>query len=124
MISRPTYRVTVHEALEHVAGYTITNDLTDRASVFRRDMPPIGTDWLRSKNAPGFTPLGPWIVPAGSIADPSESAPAARPAAASTGADCCATATRWTAPSPGSAEAGRPGTSPAVRPPRLHFPSP
>ncbi|MEU0221389.1 IS110 family transposase, partial [Streptomyces sp. NPDC006265] len=31
------------------------------------DMPPIGTDWLRSKNAPGFTPLGPWIVPAGSI---------------------------------------------------------
>jgi 2-keto-4-pentenoate hydratase/2-oxohepta-3-ene-1,7-dioic acid hydratase in catechol pathway len=72
VISRPAYRVTVEEALEYVAGYTIANDLTDRATVFRRDMPPIGTDWLRSKNAPGFTPLGPWIVPAGSIADPSD----------------------------------------------------
>ncbi|WP_308403331.1 fumarylacetoacetate hydrolase family protein [Streptomyces sp. BV286] len=72
VISRPTHRVTVEEALEHVAGYTIANDLTDRATVFRRDMPAIGTDWLRCKNAPGFTPLGPWIVPAGSIADPSD----------------------------------------------------
>jgi 2-keto-4-pentenoate hydratase/2-oxohepta-3-ene-1,7-dioic acid hydratase in catechol pathway len=72
VISRPTYRITVEEALEHVAGYTIANDLTDRATVFRRDMPPIGTDWLRSKNSPGFTPLGPWIVPAESIADPSD----------------------------------------------------
>ena len=72
VISRPADRVTVEEALEYVAGYTIANDLTDRATVFRRDMPQIGTDWLRSKNAPGFTPLGPWIVPAGSVADPSD----------------------------------------------------
>ncbi|MEH0631718.1 fumarylacetoacetate hydrolase family protein [Streptomyces stelliscabiei] len=72
VISRPTHRVTVEEAWEHVAGYTIANDLTDRSTVFRRDMPAIGTDWLRCKNAPGFTPLGPWIVPAGSIADPSD----------------------------------------------------
>lgn len=72
VISRPAYRVTVAEALDHVAGYTIANDLTDRATVFRRDMPPIGTDWLRCKNAPGFTPLGPWIVPAGSVADLSD----------------------------------------------------
>ena len=35
-------------------------------------MKAIGTDWLRSKNAPGFTPLGPWIVPAESIADPGD----------------------------------------------------
>lgn len=72
VISRPAHRVTVEEALEHVAGYTIANDLTDRATVFRRDMPAIGTDWLRCKNTPGFTPLGPWIVPADSIADPSD----------------------------------------------------
>ncbi|MEU7472703.1 fumarylacetoacetate hydrolase family protein [Streptomyces sp. NPDC044984] len=69
VIGRPAHRVSVEEALDHVAGYTIANDLTDRAAVFRRDMPQIGTDWLRSKNAPGFTPLGPWIVPAASIAD-------------------------------------------------------
>ncbi|USQ86362.1 fumarylacetoacetate hydrolase family protein [Streptomyces phaeoluteigriseus] len=72
VIGRPAHRVSVEEALEHVAGYTIANDLTDRATVFRRDMPQIGTDWLRSKNAPGFTPLGPWIVPAGSVADPGD----------------------------------------------------
>jgi 2-keto-4-pentenoate hydratase/2-oxohepta-3-ene-1,7-dioic acid hydratase in catechol pathway len=72
VIGRPAHRVTVEEALDHVAGYTIANDLTDRATVFRRDMPAIGTDWLRSKNAPGFTPLGPWIVPAESIADPGD----------------------------------------------------
>ncbi|MEV8071712.1 fumarylacetoacetate hydrolase family protein [Streptomyces pseudogriseolus] len=69
VIGRAAHRVSVEEALDHVAGYTIANDLTDRATVFRRDMPQIGTDWLRSKNAPGFTPLGPWIVPAASITD-------------------------------------------------------
>ncbi len=69
VIGKPAYRVSTGEALEYVAGYTIANDLTDRATVFRRDMPAIGTDWLRSKNAPGFTPLGPWIVPTESIAD-------------------------------------------------------
>ncbi|WP_405719738.1 fumarylacetoacetate hydrolase family protein [Streptomyces sp. NBC_01537] len=72
VIARPAYRVSVEEALEYVAGYTIANDLTDRATVFRRDMKAIGTDWLRSKNAPGFTPLGPWILPAESIADPGD----------------------------------------------------
>ncbi|MGX1267596.1 fumarylacetoacetate hydrolase family protein [Streptomyces phaeoluteigriseus] len=72
VIGRPAHRVAVEDALEHVAGYTIANDLTDRATVFRRDMPQIGTDWLRSKNAPGFTPLGPWIVPAGSVTDPGD----------------------------------------------------
>ncbi|OIJ68421.1 fumarylacetoacetate hydrolase family protein [Streptomyces mangrovisoli] len=72
VIGRPAYRVPVETAAEYVAGYTIANDLTDRATVFRRDMAAIGTDWLRSKNAPGFTPLGPWIVPAGSITDPGD----------------------------------------------------
>ncbi|MFE6974430.1 fumarylacetoacetate hydrolase family protein [Streptomyces sp. NPDC057682] len=70
VIGRPAHRVSEAEALDHVFGYTIANDLTDRATVFRRDMPQIGTDWLRSKNAPGFTPLGPWIVPAASVPDP------------------------------------------------------
>ncbi|MEH0449663.1 fumarylacetoacetate hydrolase family protein [Streptomyces sp. B21-102] len=72
VIGRPAHRVSVEEAAEHIAGYTIANDLTDRATVFRRDMAAIGTDWLRSKNAPGFTPLGPWIVPAESIAHPDD----------------------------------------------------
>lgn len=72
VIGRPAHQISIDAALEYVAGYTIANDLTDRATVFRRDMPQIGTDWLRSKNAPGFTPLGPWIVPAESIAGPGD----------------------------------------------------
>ncbi|MEU7109677.1 fumarylacetoacetate hydrolase family protein [Streptomyces sp. NPDC046215] len=72
VISRPAHRVPVEEALSYVAGYTIANDLTDRATVFRRDMPAIGTDWLRSKNAPGFTPLGPYLVPAAFVTDSSD----------------------------------------------------
>ena len=72
VIGKPAYRLSVEEARGAVAGYTIANDLTDRATVFRRDMKAIGTDWLRCKNAPGFTPLGPWLVPAGSIADPQD----------------------------------------------------
>lgn len=72
VIGKPAYQVPVQDAPRYIAGYTIANDLTDRTTVFRRDMPQIGTDWLRSKNAPGFTPLGPWIVPAESIADPDD----------------------------------------------------
>jgi 2,4-didehydro-3-deoxy-L-rhamnonate hydrolase len=72
VIGRAAHRVSVEEAPAYIAGYTIANDLTDRATVFRRDMPQIGTDWLRSKNAPGFTPLGPWIVPTESITDPDD----------------------------------------------------
>jgi 2-keto-4-pentenoate hydratase/2-oxohepta-3-ene-1,7-dioic acid hydratase in catechol pathway len=72
VIGRAAYQVSVEEAPEYIAGYTIANDVTDRATVFRRDMPQIGTDWLRSKNAPGFTPLGPWVVPAESIAHPDD----------------------------------------------------
>lgn len=72
LIGRPAYRVPQAQALDHVAGYTIANDLTDRSTVFRRDMPAIGTDWLRCKNAPGFTPLGPFIVPAEFVANPSD----------------------------------------------------
>lgn len=57
-------------ALDHVAGYTIANDLTTRDLVRRTDLGAIGTDWMRSKNAPTFLPLGPWIVPAPFVADP------------------------------------------------------
>lgn len=71
VIGRPAHRVPASEALSHVAGYTIANDVTARELVFRRDMPEIGTDWLRAKNAPTFTPLGPYLVPA-EFVDPSD----------------------------------------------------
>ncbi|MFI6512371.1 fumarylacetoacetate hydrolase family protein [Streptosporangium sp. NPDC050855] len=72
VIGRPAFRVPVERAAEHVAGYTVANDLTARELVFRRDMPEIGTDWLRAKNAPTFTPLGPYLVPSAFVADPGD----------------------------------------------------
>ncbi len=71
VIGRETFRVGRDQALDHVAGYTIVNDLTTRDLVFRRDLPEIGTDWLRAKNAPGFLPVGPYLVPAPFVGDPS-----------------------------------------------------
>ncbi|MCX7522269.1 fumarylacetoacetate hydrolase family protein [Microbacterium sp. STN6] len=70
VIGATAYRISPETALEHVAAYTIANDLTTRDLVFRRDMPEIGSDWFRAKNAPGFLPLGPWLVPAESVSDP------------------------------------------------------
>ncbi|GAA2213455.1 fumarylacetoacetate hydrolase family protein [Nonomuraea monospora] len=72
VIGRPAFRINPDKALEHVAAYTIANDVTAREVVFRRDMPEIGTDWLRAKNAPTFTPLGPYLVPAAFVGDPGE----------------------------------------------------
>jgi 2-keto-4-pentenoate hydratase/2-oxohepta-3-ene-1,7-dioic acid hydratase in catechol pathway len=63
VIGRPAFRVDREKALDHVAAYTICNDVTTRDLVFRKDMREIGTDWFRGKNAPGFLPLGPWLVP-------------------------------------------------------------
>lgn len=64
VIGREAFRVSREETLGHVAGYTIVNDITTRDLVFRKDMKEIGTDWYRSKNAPGFLPTGPFLVPA------------------------------------------------------------
>ena len=70
VIGTTAHRVSPADALGHVAGYTIVNDLTTRDLVFRRDMPEIGTDWFRGKNAPGFLPVGPVIVPSEFVGDP------------------------------------------------------
>ncbi|HKP08680.1 MAG TPA: fumarylacetoacetate hydrolase family protein [Microbacterium sp.] len=64
VIGREAFRVSREDALTHVAGYTIVNDVTTRDLVFRKDMKEIGTDWYRSKNSPGFLPTGPFLVPA------------------------------------------------------------
>jgi 2-keto-4-pentenoate hydratase/2-oxohepta-3-ene-1,7-dioic acid hydratase in catechol pathway len=64
VIGREAFQVSREDALGHVAGYTIVNDITTRDLVFRKDMKEIGTDWYRSKNAPGFLPTGPFLVPA------------------------------------------------------------
>jgi len=72
VIGKEAFRVTPEEALDHVFGYTMVNDITTREYVFRKDMPAIGSDWYRAKNAPGFLPTGPLLVPAKFFGDPQD----------------------------------------------------
>ncbi|WP_045730755.1 fumarylacetoacetate hydrolase family protein [Pseudarthrobacter chlorophenolicus] len=72
VIGKTAFRVTPEEALAHVFGYTMVNDITTREYVFRKDMPAIGSDWYRAKNAPGFLPTGPLLVPAKFFGDPQD----------------------------------------------------
>jgi 2,4-diketo-3-deoxy-L-fuconate hydrolase len=67
VIGAEAFRVSRDEAMAHVAGYTIVNDVTTRDLVFRKDMKEIGTDWYRAKNAPGFLPAGPFLVPVDAV---------------------------------------------------------
>lgn len=70
VIGRHARRVARQDALAHVAGYTIANDLTARDLVTRPDLKNLGMDWLACKNAPGFKILGPYITPARFVPDP------------------------------------------------------
>jgi len=72
VIGRRARRVSRAAALDYVAGYTIANDITLREKVFRRktDSPELGMDFVISKGAPGFLPLGPYLVPAAFVPDP------------------------------------------------------
>jgi len=72
-IGRPARNVSVARALDHVAGYTIGNDLSARDLTKRAQVPdssPFKFDWLGQKNFDDACPVGPWIVPAEDIADP------------------------------------------------------
>ena len=51
-------------ALAHVAGYCIGNDVSERAFQIER-----GGQWMKGKCAETFGPLGPWLVTRDEIAD-------------------------------------------------------
>jgi 2-keto-4-pentenoate hydratase/2-oxohepta-3-ene-1,7-dioic acid hydratase in catechol pathway len=73
VIGRAGRDVPVDKALDHVAGYTIANDLSARDVMKRDKNPPTSPfhyDWLSQKCFDGACPLGPWIVPAADIKDP------------------------------------------------------
>jgi 2-keto-4-pentenoate hydratase/2-oxohepta-3-ene-1,7-dioic acid hydratase in catechol pathway len=70
VIGRGGRDIAREDALDHVAGYTICNDLTTRDLVHRPDLAAIGSDWVRGKNSPTFLPTGPWLVPARFVGDP------------------------------------------------------
>lgn len=65
VIGKDAYNVSEADALSHVAGYTICNDVSERAWQIER-----GGQWTKGKSAPTFGPLGPWLVTRDEIADP------------------------------------------------------
>jgi len=73
VIGRPARNVAAADSLDHVAGYTIANDLSARDHSRRADMPEhssFRSDWLAQKSFDGACPMGPWITLARDIADP------------------------------------------------------
>ena len=69
VIGRRARNVKVAAAMNHVAGYTIMNDVSARNLSRRADWPRWVTDWFGHKNFATSAPLGPWITPADEIAD-------------------------------------------------------
>lgn len=65
VIGRETLYVSEAEALDHVAGYCVINDVSERA--FQIEM---GGQWIKGKSAPTFGPVGPWLVTADEVPDP------------------------------------------------------
>ena len=57
--------VAEHDALKHVAGYCIVNDVSERAFQMER-----GGQWTKGKSCDTFAPIGPWLVTADEVPDP------------------------------------------------------
>ncbi len=64
VIGKPASYVTKAEALDHVAGYVLINDVSERAFQTER-----GGTWDKGKGCDTFGPVGPWIVTADEVGD-------------------------------------------------------
>lgn len=53
------------EALDHVAGYCLINDVSERAFQIER-----WGQWVKGKSADSFGPIGPWLVTKDEVCDP------------------------------------------------------
>jgi 2-keto-4-pentenoate hydratase/2-oxohepta-3-ene-1,7-dioic acid hydratase in catechol pathway len=65
VIGRDAWRVEPSEALDHVLGFTIVNDVSSRDPWLD------GDQWLLGKSMPGFCPAGPHLVPVADL-DPGD----------------------------------------------------
>ena len=57
--------VSEEDALSHVAGYCVVNDLSEREYQLER-----GGQWDKGKGCDTFGPIGPWLVTSDEVADP------------------------------------------------------
>jgi 2-keto-4-pentenoate hydratase/2-oxohepta-3-ene-1,7-dioic acid hydratase in catechol pathway len=65
VIGKPAKYVGIPQAMEHVAGYCVLNDVSERA--FQLDR---GGTWDKGKGCDTFAPIGPWLVTCDEIPDP------------------------------------------------------
>jgi len=55
------------DAMDHVAGYCVVNDISERAFQIER-----AGQWVKGKSADTFGPIGPWMVTRDEVADPQD----------------------------------------------------
>ena len=65
VIGRETRQVSEAKALDHIAGYCVFHDVSERAFQLER-----GGQWDKGKGCDSFGPIGPWLVTRDEIADP------------------------------------------------------
>lgn len=65
VIGREARYVKQDRALDHVAGYCVINDLSERAFQMER-----GGQWVKGKSADTFGPIGPWLVTRDEVPNP------------------------------------------------------
>ncbi|WP_223692308.1 fumarylacetoacetate hydrolase family protein [Leifsonia poae] len=64
---RTSYLDSVEQARDHIAGWTLVNDVSERAFQIER-----GGQWLKGKSAETFNPAGPWLVTQDEVGDVQE----------------------------------------------------
>jgi 2-keto-4-pentenoate hydratase/2-oxohepta-3-ene-1,7-dioic acid hydratase in catechol pathway len=69
VIARPGKRIKAERALDHVAGWMTTNDVSARDLQIRTDRPGLRSDWLNGKSHDKFAPMGPFLVPKAFVKD-------------------------------------------------------
>lgn len=65
VIGKTARHVAEADALGHVAGYCVINDLSERAFQLER-----GGQWVKGKSCDSFGPIGPWLVTRDEVPDP------------------------------------------------------
>ena len=65
VIGKTARHVSEDDALSHVAGYCVVNDLSEREFQIER-----GGQWVKGKSCDTFGPIGPWLVTRDEIPDP------------------------------------------------------
>jgi 2,4-didehydro-3-deoxy-L-rhamnonate hydrolase len=69
VIAKPGKRIKAERALDHVAGWMTTNDVSARDLQIRSDRPGLRSDWLNGKSHDNFAPMGPFLVPRAFVKD-------------------------------------------------------